>query len=286
MKRRSLLLVAVLLITLASGALSRVAHAADTVTITYWNTYSDPEAAQFDKLIAMFEQDNPNIKVEATKFAYDDYKKAILTSIAGGQAPDVMRMDIVWVPPFADQGALLALDDAMPNFKKIADSVVPGRRETNHWNGKYWGLPLNTNTQVLLWNQAMFDKAGIKQPPATVKEFVDDACKLSDGTKQYGYALGGTYFWAPAPLFYTLGGKIVDDKMTTADGYVNGKESVAAFQTLLDMYKKGCLSPNVLGGGIGTADGHATGLYGMIIDGPWMVDIYKGQYPDFKVNFA
>ena len=24
----------------------------------------------------------------------------------------------------------------------------------------------------------------------------------------------------------------------------------------------------------------------MIIDGPWMVDIYKGKYPDFEVNFA
>lgn len=83
-----------------------------------------------------------------------------------------------------------------------------------------------------------------------------------------------------------MGGKIVDDKVTTADGYVNGKESVAAFQTILDMYKKGCISPNVLGGGIGTAEGHATGLYGMIIDGPWMVDIYKKDYPDFKVNFA
>jgi multiple sugar transport system substrate-binding protein len=24
----------------------------------------------------------------------------------------------------------------------------------------------------------------------------------------------------------------------------------------------------------------------MIVDGPWMVDIYKGDYPDFQVNFA
>jgi multiple sugar transport system substrate-binding protein len=55
---------------------------------------------------------------------------------------------------------------------------------------------------------------------------------------------------------------------------------------LNDMYSKGCISPNLLGGGIGTADGHATGLYAMIIDGPWMVDIYKGTYPDFQVNFA
>jgi len=33
--------------------------------------------------------------------------------------------------------------------------------------------------------------------------------------------------------------------------------SVAAFTMLDDMFAEGCISPNVLGGGIGTADGHA-----------------------------
>jgi multiple sugar transport system substrate-binding protein len=109
---------------------------------------------------------------------------------------------------------------------------------------------------------------------------------LTSGEEQYGYALGGTYFWAPAPVFYAMGGQIVDEDITTASGYVNGAESVAAFDMLTKLYNDGCISPNVLGGGIGTADGHATGLYANIIDGPWMVDIYKGNYPDFEVNFA
>lgn len=279
------LFMALTLVLLAVGSAAPV-RAADPVTVTYWHTYSDPETAQLGKLIEMFQKDNPNIKIQPTRFAYDDFKKALLTGIAGNQAPDVARMDIVWVPQFAQQGALLQLDKAMPDFKKIADTVFPGPLATNFWDGKYWGLPINTNTQVLLWNKTLFDAAGISKPPATVEEFADDACKLTKGDKQYGYALGGTYFWAPAPLFYTFGGKVVDDKVSTATGYVNGKESVAAFTALADMYKKGCISPNVLGGGVGTAQGHATGLYAMIIDGPWMVDIYKKDFPDFKVNFA
>jgi multiple sugar transport system substrate-binding protein len=55
---------------------------------------------------------------------------------------------------------------------------------------------------------------------------------------------------------------------------------------LKDLYDKGCLSPNLLGGGIATDAGQGTGIYGMIIDGPWMVDIYKGNYPDLKYDFA
>jgi multiple sugar transport system substrate-binding protein len=175
----------------------------------------------------------------------------------------------------------------MPEFDAIKESVYPGPLSTNFWSGHYYGLPQNTNTQVLLWNADDFAAAGITEAPATMEEFAADVCKLTDAAKeQYGYALGGTYFWAPAPIFYAMGGKVVDDQLTTATGFINGPESVAAFTMLTDLYNQGCISPNLLGGGIGTADGHATGKYGMIVDGPWMVDIYKGNYPDFKVNFA
>jgi multiple sugar transport system substrate-binding protein len=138
----------------------------------------------------------------------------------------------------------------------------------------------------LLWNEDVLADAGIGEPPQTLEEFWQVACDLSQGEEQYGYALGGTYFWAPAPAFYAMGGQVVDEAITTAGGYVNGEAGVSAFEMLTEMYNEGCLSPNLLGGGIGTSDGHATGLYAMITDGPWMVDIYANDYPDFNVNFA
>src|SRR5258706_2247018 len=257
------------------------------VTLQYWHTHSDPETAQLDQVIAAFEAANPGIKVETTRYAYNDYKTALLTAISSGSVPDVARLDIAWVSEFADQGALVQLDGKLPDFDNIIKDTFPGPLSTNKWKDHYYGLPLDTNTQVLLWNKADFDAAGITTPPATMEEFAADACKLTDATKkQYGYAEGGTYFWAPAPVFYAMGGKVTDDKITTATGYVNGPESVAAFTMLKDLYTKGCLSPNLLGGGIATDAGHAQGTYGMIIDGPWMVDIYKSNYPDFQVNFA
>ncbi len=50
---------------------------------------------------------------------------------------------------------------------------------------------------------AVRSRAGIAEPPATTEEFAQVACDLSDPeSEQYGYALGGTHFWAPAPVFY------------------------------------------------------------------------------------
>jgi multiple sugar transport system substrate-binding protein len=258
----------------------------EQVTISYWHTMSDAESAQLDSVIAEFESSYPGITVEPTRYAYDDFKTAITTGLAGDIAPDTARMDIAWVPEFADLGALSRVETMVAEFDEISSDVFPGPLSTNYWNDGYYGLPQNTNTQVLLWNKSQFEAAGIMSAPVTFDEFAADACQLTKGTDQYGFALGGTYFWAPAPLFYSAGGEVTDPSMTTAAGYVNGNGSVQAFTMLKDLYDEGCISPNLLGGGIGTADGHGTGLYSMIIDGPWMVDIYKGSYPDLEVNFA
>lgn len=257
------------------------------VTIRYWHTMSDTETAKFDEIIAAFEAANPGITVEATRYAADDFKTALTTAIAGGDVPDTARLDIAWVPQFASQGALMQLDGALPDFDTIAAGVFPGPLSTNKWEGHYYGLPLNTNTQVLVYSKDAFAAAGIESAPTTIDEFVDDACKLTDAsTETYGFAQGGTYFWASAPIFYAMGGKVTDDAITTATDYINSPESVAAFTMLKDLYDRGCLSPNLLGGGIATDAGSGSGKYAMIIDGPWMVDIYKSNYPDFNYGFA
>lgn len=261
---------------------------AEPGTLQYWHTHSDPETAQLDKVIAAFEAENPDITVEPTRYAYSDFKTALLTAISSGEVPDVARLDIAWVSEFADQGALVQLDGNMPGFEEIIADTFPGPLSTNFWKGHYYGLPLDTNTQVLLWNKSVFEEAGISAPPATMEEFADIACTVNRTASEdrYGYAQGGTYFWAPAPIFYAMGGKVTDEEITTATGYVNSPESVAAFTMLKELYDQSCMSPNLLGGGIATDAGHAEGTYAMIIDGPWMVDIYKNNYPDFEVNFA
>lgn len=265
------------------------APAVAPVTVRYWHTHSDAETAQLDKVIAAFEAVNPGIKIEATRYASNatDLQTAITTAIAAGDPPETVRLDIILTPQFASQGALMQLDGSMPDFDKIAADTFPGPLSTNKWNGHYYGLPLDTNTQVLVYSKDMFKAAGIAAAPTTMDDFVADACKLSDSSKgTFGYAEGGTYFWAPAPVFYAMGGKITDEAITTATGYINGPQSVAAFTMLKSLYDKGCMSPNLLGGGIATDAGTGTGIYGMIIDGPWMVDIYKANYPDFNYAFA
>jgi len=261
----------------------------EKAVVTYWHSMSNPETAQLEKVIEAFEAAHPDIDIQATRYSSDNdsFKNAVLTALTSKTFPDAARMDIVWVAQYAAEGVLMALDENLPEFDRISKEVFPGPLSTAYYNGHYYGLPLNTNTQVLLWNKGVFEAAGLTVAPTTIDEFVQVACDLSDPSQEiYGYAQGGTYFWAPAPLFFSMGGKIVDEEVTTATGYINGPESVAAFTLFKEMYDQGCLSPNLMGGGIATDAGHGEGKYAMIIDGPWMVGIYQDMYPDFEVNFA
>ena len=260
----------------------------EKVTVTYWHTMSDAEVEALDKVIAMFENQHPNIKIEPTRMAYDDFKPALLTGIAGEVVPDTARLDIIWVPEFSEIGALVALDEEMDDFKEIITNTFPGPTSTNFWKGHYYGLPQDTNTQVIVWSKQRFEEVGLSEPPETMDEFVKYAALLSNPAEEiYGYTMGGTYFWAPAPIFYSMGGQITDPEITTASGYINGEKSVAAFQLLVNMYKDSSLSPYLIsGGGVSPFDGIVSGQYGIIIEGPWTYDILKADHPEFEPNFA
>ena len=121
--------------------------APEPVTIQYWHTHSDPETAELDKVIAAFEAANPGIKVATTRYAYNDYKTALLTAISSGTVPDVARLDIAWVSEFANQGALTQLDGTLPDFDSIIKDTFPGPLSTNFWKDHYYGLPLDRSEE-------------------------------------------------------------------------------------------------------------------------------------------
>ncbi|KIY21465.1 MULTISPECIES: extracellular solute-binding protein [Mesobacillus] len=257
------------------------------VTLTFWHGYNPVEAKHFEEnVIPNFEEEHPGVKIKSVAVPYDQFYQKLITSISGGTAPDMIRADLAWVPQLAKLDALEPLDQLMDDFNTYKDSVFPGTLSPNKWKDHYYGLPLDTNTRVLMWNKKMFDDAGITAPPKTLDEFYTTIEKLSKEGKEWGYAEGGTGGWNVLPLLWSAGGGVTDENMTKSTGYLNSPESVQFLEKLVELNKKGNLGPSILGGGLGTADGYAQGKYGMILDGPWMVPIFKDQYPDFEVQMS
>ncbi len=264
--------------------------AQDQVTVTIWHTYNEvgPETQMLtETLIPAFEAAHPNIKVEAVAYPYDGFRQALLTALAGGTGPDLARLDIIWSPEFADQGVLAALDEVMPDFKDYSDKVFPGPLSTNAYNGHYYGLPLDTNTRVLVYNQAMLDQAGIDAPPATMDEVAADCAKVTAlGEGNYLFSDGGTSGWNLLPWIWSFGGDITNPEMTQATGYLNGEKSVAAMEFLKARMDEGCFSDGFIGSGIDNWGNFFGGTIATMLEGPWLYPVAQSDHPDFTMGAA
>jgi multiple sugar transport system substrate-binding protein len=283
---------ALLALMSAGASAGQKSKSVKVTTITFWHAYAtnaaSPELQRLTKIvIPRFEALNPTIKVNQVPFDYNDLQQKLTTSVAGGTLPDVIRSDIAWVPQYAKLGVFAPLDKLMPDFKKVAGVVYSGSLATNYYKGHYYGLPLDTNTRVQMYNAQALASAGISSPPATFAQLRADAPKL----KAKGiatFADSGTGGWNILPWIWSGGGSLTNKTYTKASGYLNSPKSVAAVQLLVDLYKAGSIPDLIVGnqGAMGTEDGLAQEKYATILDGPWMFPIFQKAYPGFHLQTA
>ena len=246
---------------------SGIQYDGDDVTITYWHTHGDSEEEVLvDTIIPEFEKQYPNIHVDAVRMPYDGLMQQIITSLSSGTGPDLMRMDIIWVPELAEMGALAAVDD-LEGFADLKDNLYEGPLSTNYYNGKYYGLPLNTNCLSGVYSKTMMEELNIDSIPTTYDEVV--ALKDKLGSDQYLIACEGANSWAMAPLFHSLGGVYTNEDYTKASGYVNSEDSVKALETIVEWYDEGIIGPCFTGGKPDAANGLYDGNYLFSYQGPW-----------------
>jgi ABC-type glycerol-3-phosphate transport system substrate-binding protein len=266
----------------AATAGARVGTAHKTTTITFWDAYSSdgPEVKRLEKvLIPQFEKEHPGITVKDVTIPYDSLHQKLVTAVAGGQLPDLVRSDIIWVPELANLGVLQPLDSTLPDFKSISAKVFAGPLATNYWKGHYYGLPLDTNTRIMVSNPAALQAAGLSSPPSTFAQLQSESA-AAKAKGVYLYAESGTSCWNICPWIWSNGGNITNKTYTKASGFLNGPKSVAAVQMLVNLYKAGQM-PNIVvnsNGGLGTYDGLNQKKYATMLDGPWSFAIFGAAY--------
>ena len=127
------------------------------------------------------------------------------------------------------------------------DKVYPGPlSSTQDADGKYYGLPQNTNCLALACNMDMLAEAGFDHAPTSLDEFVE-MCAAATNTAEgiYGYAMccvsneEGTFQLLPW-LRSTYNGKSVNVDELTAESSVHG------LSVLADLVKNGYMSKEVV----------------------------------------
>lgn len=244
--------------------------------IEMWSTFTDLENKVLtDKIVPEFNKKYPDIKVKITPMpGGDDYKKQILQAAMSGTTPDLARTDIVDVAQYAKEDYLVAVD-SIPGFEEVKKDVFEGPLSTNFYNGHYYGIPLDTNTKVAIYNKSMLAKAGLSEAPKTMEELEKYAEALKKD-QVMGIGIANIDTWGTMPYFLSLGGKVTDGTNTKASGFLNSPESIKALEKIVEWNDKGYVAQSLLGGE-GSWEGFNAAHYGMIDDGPWWFPANKDQ---------
>lgn len=265
------------------------------VVLEFWHTYSDIETKVFEnKVIPLFESEHPGIKIHPVRKDYTvQLKNDILAAVADNKQPDMMRMDIIWVPEFAKNGTLADISE-MDGFTEIRDQFIGALIKTNLYRNKYYGLPVNANTKVAIYNKNLLKQAGLDAPPETFDQLIQALKRLQqDKPDIYGMAICCSGGWGTLPYFWTFGGRLTDENYTRASGYLDHPDSIAAISKIQKLYLDRVIGPSITGGEPGSWDGVLQGKVMMIDEAHWfytvqstgdnkdlLKDMVIGMFPD------
>ncbi|MGM7723163.1 extracellular solute-binding protein [Metabacillus sp. Hm71] len=241
------------------------------IQIEIWHTYSEEETRIFEnELIPLFEQKYPEIDVKPLRQSYNEQLKSALISRASvNRKPDIIRMDITWVPKFAELQLLYPVSQ-FADFKKVKERFYEAPLESNLYEQKYYGLPLNTNTKSAIYNKQLLKDAGLLTPPKTMDELIQVV-------KEHNLKIGMTHIssWGSLSYFYGLGGRLTDPSYSRASGFLDSRESIQAIKRLVELFKNSYLPPQIVSGYPETWQSVRSGNYFMIDDGPWFYSVHS-----------
>lgn len=163
----------------------------------------------------VFMEQNPGVNVKIVSVPANGYDQKVLTSIAGGNPPDVFAIGEVLIPTLVKSNYALDLKPLMAAQGEGSGDFYPEVLKGLTYDGKLVGLTDNWDTQVMYYNRTLFDKAGLKHPTKdwTWSEYKAAAAKLTSGEgrdKTYGSLVGK--WWVPvSDAVAAAGGRVYSE---------------------------------------------------------------------------
>ncbi|MGE0479609.1 MAG: ABC transporter substrate-binding protein [Phycisphaerae bacterium] len=294
MNSRSLAFVAVLILPAAAlllfGPRGRTTAPTDRVVVRYWEKWAGVEGRAIQDLVAEFNETLGRAHGVFVEYnAVSNIEQRLLIATAGGDPPDVAGLVDSRVPQYADQNALLPLDDAVRDAGVDLAAFKPVWIELCRYRDTLYALPSTPFTIALYYNRALFRAAGLDpdRPPATLAEFDDAVMRLTrrdaDGRiVQLGFtvspAMLGWWAWV-WPNFF-------DGRLWDGHRYrVDSPPSRAAAEWIWDMRERlgreAALDFESAAGPIESAENpFLAGRLAMVFQGPWMANWIRTYAPD------
>jgi alpha-glucoside transport system substrate-binding protein len=169
-------------------------------TVKFWGIWAAQEQKNFQKVIAGFEKQYPNVKVTYTSKG-NDIPTILATAIAGGNPPDMA--DVAQpglVTQLVQQGKLKPITYAKST---ISANFAPGFVKLGQVNGKLYALLFKASNKSTLWyNVPVLKQAGVSAPKTWAQLISDAKTIKASGTPTY--SLCGASGWTLTDIFENI----------------------------------------------------------------------------------
>jgi len=115
------------------------------------------------KVAELFMEKNPGTKIAGEFISWNDYWTRLATQVAAGNAPDLIQMDLRFVPEFATKNTISPLDDYVGTTLDLAN-IDQNVQKSFVVNNKVYGVHVATIADALIVNSAAFKEAGVALP--------------------------------------------------------------------------------------------------------------------------
>jgi multiple sugar transport system substrate-binding protein len=233
--RRSRSALAVLFVVL--GVVTACSSDGDTSSPTVLRVLmtDDWVTPPFVAAVREFERHHPDVRVDVDKGPISDMLDTVAAARSSGDVPDVVQAHAFSA---AAQGLAQPVDDLWERHLDDAE-FLPGALDDVTWEGRRYGVPLDTNALFLLYDADAFAAAGVAEPQGriTFAQFEEAARSLTTGGRR-ALAIPSSTWWTYGWI-RAAGG----DLLRTGDGGVevtfDDPGTVAALDFLARLVRDG-----------------------------------------------
>ena len=159
MRKVAIVLLAVLIAVPIFASGSSEGDGNEVLTTAWWGSQVRHDTTL--KLLEMYEKDHPGIEFEPQYMGFEDYFPKLNTLVAANDVYDVFQMGNNFL---TYQSVLYPLDEFIESGVIDMSNSNPEFLRSGTLNGECLGIPMGINAVCLVYDPALFEKAGIEEP--------------------------------------------------------------------------------------------------------------------------
>lgn len=257
----------------------------DVVELVYWKSYN---VDAYEGLVEQFNSEHPNIHVSYEVFpdhATTLQKIQVQAATSNADMPNVIQIDSSMTAMINNLSPLIDLTPYMDKSESLKiDNFYEAFQDSGYVGDKYAGVHVCANCDLLFYNKAIFEEAGLDPdvPPTTWDEVIAYGQQIQENCEDdiigFEYSgLTGNYYemfsWEWEAMVESAGGSLFSDDYSAPT--FNSDEGLEALQFLVGV---------VTDSGVATLSypdkGFENGKLGMYMNGSWEINNFTEALGD------